>query len=212
MKKNLVLVLAVLVACIGLVGCGQDKDDKKTNEGNEAATKQDEQMESFAKMLGENGFLQKEVTDQMTEVKKEKSEEDSDEIVYIVTPTKEAVKEFEKADESSAWPGGVHNIQYSCNEGKLNFYHYKNYTYKLKEKTKAISKEEAAKLVEKFAKVFIENGDELKFVNREDKQYSSLYDPGAVETWTAKKGNLEYSIVVDFRDGTVVYFSCDEVK
>ena len=62
-------------------------------------------------MLGENEFLQKEITNQMTEVKKEKNEEDSDEIIYIVTPTKEAVADFEPADKSDDWTGGVHNIQ-----------------------------------------------------------------------------------------------------
>ena len=31
MKKNLVLVLAVLVVCAGLVSCGQDKEDNKKN-------------------------------------------------------------------------------------------------------------------------------------------------------------------------------------
>ena len=57
----------------------------------------------------------------MTEVKKEKNEEDSDEIIYIVTPTKEAVADFEPADKSDDWTGGVHNIQYSTKNGKLNY-------------------------------------------------------------------------------------------
>ena len=185
---------------------------KKINGENNTATKQEDQFENFAKMLGENGFLQKEITNQMTEVKKEKNEEDSDEIIYIVTPTKEAVEDFEPADKSDDWTGGVHNIQYSTKNGKLNYYHYKNYTYKLKEKPKAISKEEAEKLVDKFAKKFIENADSLKFKNDKNNQYSSLYDPGVVETWTAKKGNIEYSIVVDFKEGSVIYFLCSEIE
>lgn len=48
--------------------------------------------------------------------------------------------DIDHEDESNDWPGSVHNIQYSTRDGKLNYYHYKNYAYKLKEKLRRFPK------------------------------------------------------------------------
>lgn len=108
----------------------------------------------------------------------------------------------------SKWNKGqnqfLHNIQITCDENGILNYHYKDYGFVNKNLKKVnMSKEDALVLVKGFATDFIKDGASLNFVNTP--AYPSLFDKNHVESWVAKKGNIEYLIMVDLDYGYVVY-------
>jgi len=100
----------------------------------------------------------------------------------------------------------IHKIELTFNENGFKTYHYKNYSFSLKENK--ISKSVAKKMVENFAKDFISNGDQLSFVNKP--AYYSLYEKGVVESWVAEKNNKEYIVMVNLRYGFVEFFKAED--
>lgn len=100
----------------------------------------------------------------------------------------------------------IHKIEFVFNENGLTQYHYKNYSFELKENKISIGM--AEKMVEGFAKDFISDGDQLSFVNKP--AYDSLYEKGVVESWVAKKNNKEYIVMVNLRYGYVEFFKMED--
>ena len=108
----------------------------------------------------------------------------------------------------SKWNKGqnqyLHNIQITYDENGIRNYHYKDYGFVDKNLKKVnISKDAALVLVKGFATDFIKDGASLNFVNTP--AYPSLFNKNHVESWVAKKGNLEYLIMVDLDYGYIVY-------
>ena len=100
----------------------------------------------------------------------------------------------------------IHKIELTFNENGFKTYHYKSYSFPLKENK--ISKSVAKKMVENFAKDFISGGDKLSFVNKPT--YFSLYEKGVVESWVAEKNNKEYIVMVNLKYGYVEFFKAED--
>ncbi len=185
-KSVLIVVVVVVIAIVLVMSLGGKKQASNF-------TKQDKSWQNdFVVTLDEEGYLGSDIVADLKGEDVKKSEEDGSD-VFVVS----------KLDSKGA---DIHNIQYAVKDDVLNFYHYKNYSFKTKD-GKKIEKSEAEKIVKNFAKEFISNGEELKFENTEEQQVQSLYDKGKVETWYGKDKNGEYSIVVDLEKGYVVYYS-----
>ncbi|WHY86742.1 hypothetical protein QNH39_02370 [Neobacillus novalis] len=100
----------------------------------------------------------------------------------------------------------IHKIEVIFNENGFKQYHYKNYSFDLKENK--ISKDVANKMVENFAKSFISDGDQLSFVNKP--AWDSLYEKDVVESWVSEKDNKEYIVMVNLSYGYVEFFTIQD--
>lgn len=106
----------------------------------------------------------------------------------------------------------IHNIQMTETMGEVTSYVYKNYYFDVPKLDTPMSTEDASKTVDRFAKTFINDYNDLTFDNDPESQIQSLYDPGHIETWTAISGTKTYDIVMDLDTGSVIYYKVYEEK
>lgn len=100
----------------------------------------------------------------------------------------------------------IHKIEVIFNENGFKQYHYKNYSFDLKENK--ISKDVANKMVGNFANSFISDGNQLSFVNKP--AWDSLYEKDVIESWVAEKDNKEYIVMVNLTYGYVEFFTIQD--
>lgn len=87
-------------------------------------------------------------------------------------------------------------------DGNLTRYHFKNYSYEIKERLKKIGQDEALKLANEFAKDYI--GKDVRLIKMPD-LYPSLYEEGLVESYGDLDGR--YAVLIDLENGFVEFFS-----
>ncbi|WHY84666.1 hypothetical protein QNH39_18690 [Neobacillus novalis] len=196
-KYNIILLIGVLG--IVLCACGQKSSDIKP----EKSTKTTSAAETLVKIEKVEitketvfsklkNYLPQNVLDNMPNFKDEGL--DNKETLYL----------WSKYEPNS--DNFIHKIEFVFNENGFKQYHYKNYSFDLKENK--ISKDAAEKMVENFAKDFINDGNQLSFVNKP--AYDSLYEKDVVESWVAEKNNKEYIIMVNLRYGYVEFSTTEE--
>ena len=96
-----------------------------------------------------------------------------------------------------------------CDEGVAR-YHFKDYGIDdgYKYETVNLTLKQAGKLAADFARDFWQDGDKLT-CKHAGEGASSLYDPGNIENWQAVRGGKTYNVMVDLRNGAVVYAAID---
>lgn len=197
-KFNIMLLICILGVVLG--ACGQKSSDIKPEKSTKTTSAAETQVKTEKVEITKEAVLSKlknylpqNVLDNIPNFKDEGL--DNEKTLYLWS------KNEPKSDNF------IHKIEFVFNENGFKQYHYKNYSFDLKENK--ISKNAAKKMVENFAKDFISGGDQLSFVNKP--AYDSLYEKDVVESWVAEKNNKEYIIMVNLRYGYVEFSTTEEI-
>lgn len=191
----------LLICVIGIVlgACGQESSDIKPEKSTKPASAAETPVKTKKVVISKEAvfsklknYLPQNVIDNMPNFKDEGL--DNEETLYLWSKNEPNSDNF------------IHKIEFVFNKNGLKQYHYKNYSFDLKENK--ISKDVAKKMVEDFAKDFIGDGDQLSFVNKP--AYDSLYEKDVVESWVAEKNNKEYIVMVNLVNGYVEFFTTED--
>lgn len=203
-KKKYYLVLLMLVFAVVFCGCTDQSDS--TAQQNEESTpssvstekenNKSNNYEDFTDKLVKNNLLPSSIIDDMDDNRKDINDDGS--VLYIWSSWDKEKNDYK------------HNIQLVVENNKITDYKYKNYYFDDSAQSKPIAKKEAADMATKFYQTFINKDDSLVFENDPKKQIEDMYDPGHVETWSAKFNGHDYYIVVDLDLGGVTLFSVNE--
>lgn len=203
MKKIILTVIAIIVALslvIGLiatiVGADNEGESVAIVGGSDGPTDvylygdNVESTNGFLTKLSENEFLSQEVILDLTKFSHEEKDDGTTFFYW---------RSYGDSTEDV-----THKIEMIEKVGMLNRYHYKSYRFDVPKLNKPMSMDVAQDMVEKFAKIFISDKDEISFKNEPTNH--TLYDPGHVELWYGDYKSNEYVIAVDLDMGNVIYF------
>jgi len=149
---------------------------------------------TFLNKLSDNGFLPKEVTDNLPNYRQF---DDSDGI---------PVDYWSKTDDEGYV---IQKIEVEAPNGVMTRYHYKAYDFQFVWPEKKLTMDEGKALALKFIKEFRPDISGLSWSRGE--WYLSIYDPGNMEAWVASDKDHEYGVMVNLNAGTVDFFS-QEIK